>query len=575
MTDRKKTPNTLRSHRWFGATDIRAFGHRSRTMQMGYGREDFMGKPVVAIINTWSDINTCHTHLRARAEEVKRGVWQAGGFPVELPALSLSEQFVKPTTMLYRNLLALEVEELLRSHPVDGAVLLGGCDKTTPGTIMGALSMNLPMIFLPAGPMMRGHFGGNILGSGSDVWKYWAEKEAGNITTEQWNDMEAGIARTHGTCMTMGTASTMTSIAEALGLTLPGASSIPAPDSAHPRMATACGRRIVEMIWEDLKPSQILDRRSFENALIVHNALAGSTNAMIHLVAMAGRAKVEVTLNDFDDFAQRVPVIANLRPSGQWLMEDFHIAGGIRALMKRLSPLLHLEARTVTGTLGDGIANAEVYNDDVIRELNNPIAASGGTAILYGNIAPDGCVIKPPAADPRLLKHTGPAIVFDTYDEMSAAVNDVDLDVSPDHVMVLRNAGPIGGPGMPEWGMLPIPKKLLRQGVRDMLRISDARMSGTSYGACILHVSPEAHIGGPLAAVRNGDAITVDVSARAINVNITEDVIAQRLKSWSPPPRNFARGYNWLFAKHVRQAHEGCDFDFLEGAGGIPEPEIH
>jgi dihydroxy-acid dehydratase len=571
----RKTPESLRSHRWFGVKDIRSFGHRSRTLQMGYGREDFMGKPVVAIINTWSDINTCHTHLRARAEEVKRGVWQAGGFPVELPAMSLSEQFVKPTTMLYRNLLALEVEELLRSHPVDGAVLLGGCDKTTPGTIMGGLSMDLPMIFLPAGPMMRGHFGGNILGSGSDVWKYWAEKEAGNISETQWNDMEAGIARTHGTCMVMGTASTMTAIAEALGLTLPGASSIPAPDSAHPRMATSCGRRIVEMIWEDLKPSEILDRRSFENALIVHNALAGSTNAMIHLVAMAGRAGVDVTLQDFDDFAQRVPVIANLRPSGQWLMEDFHIAGGIRALMNRLGPLLHLDARTVTGTLAENIGKAEVFNDDVIRPLNNPIAASGGTAILYGNIAPEGCVIKPPAAEQRLLQHTGPAIVFDTYDEMSAAVNNLDLDVSPDHVMVLRNAGPIGGPGMPEWGMLPIPVKLLRQGVRDMVRVSDARMSGTSYGACILHVSPEAHIGGPLAAVKNGDMITVDVKSRTINLQVDDAKIAERLKTWSPPSRDFQRGYNWLFAKHVRQAHEGCDFDFLEGSRGIPEPEIH
>lgn len=572
---RRKTPETLRSHRWFGTTDLRSFGHRSRTLQMGYGRDDFMGKPVVAIINTWSDINTCHTHLRARAEEVKRGVWQAGGFPVELPALSLSEQFVKPTTMLYRNLLALEVEELLRSHPVDGAVLLGGCDKTTPGTIMGALSMDLPMIFMPAGPMMRGHYGGQILGSGSDVWKYWAEKEAGNITEDQWQDMEAGIARTHGTCMTMGTASTMAAIAESLGLTLPGASSIPAPDAAHPRMATACGRRIVEMIWEDRKPSGILDRRSFENALIVHNACAGSTNAMIHLVAMAGRAGVNVTLKDFDDYAQRVPVIVNLRPSGAWLMEDFHIAGGTRALMNRLAPLLHLDARTVAGTVGEGIAGAEVFNDDVIRPLDKPIAASGGTAILYGNIAPEGCVIKPPAAEPRLLQHTGPAIVFDTYDEMSAAVNNLDLDVSPDHVMVLRNAGPIGGPGMPEWGMLPIPKKLLRQGVRDMVRISDARMSGTSYGACILHVSPEAHIGGPLAAVRNGDRITVDVAARALDLKVGDAEIAERLKSWSPPPRDYGRGYNWLFAKHVKQAHEGCDFDFLEGAGGIPEPEIH
>jgi dihydroxy-acid dehydratase len=507
---------------------------------------------------------------------VKRGVWQAGGFPIELPAMSLAENYVKPTTMLYRNFLAMETEELLRSHPVDGAVLMGGCDKTTPATIMGGISMNLPMIFLPAGPMMRGHFGGQILGSGSDVWKYWAEKEAGTITNQQWNDMEAGIARSHGTCMTMGTASTMTSIAEALGLTLPGAASIPAADAAHPRMASACGRRIVEMVWQDLKPQDILTRESFENALIVHNALAGSTNAMIHLVAMARRAGIEVTLRDFDDFAQRVPVIANLRPSGAWLMEDFFIAGGTRALMSRLAPLLHLKARTVAGgTLREAIGNASVYNDDVIRPLDNPIAASGGTAILYGNLAPDGCVMKPPAAEPRLLQHTGPALVFDTYDEMSAAVNDESLDVTPDHVMVLRNAGPIGGPGMPEWGMLPIPKKLLRQGVRDMLRVSDARMSGTSYGACILHVSPEAHVGGPLAAAQTGDLITVDVPARAINLHLGDAEIASRLKAWSPPPRDYPRGYNRLFAQHVRQAHEGCDFDFLEGAGGIPEPEIH
>src|SRR5215211_963495 len=569
MTKRKALAE-LRSQRWFGATDLRSFGHRSRMLQMGYEREDFLNKPIVAIINTWSDIAPCHAHFRTRVKDVKRGVWQAGGFPIELPAMSLSENFVKPSTMLYRNFLAMETEELLRQHPVDGAVLMGGCDKTTPGTIMGAISMNLPTIFMPAGPMMRGHSAGQILGSGSDVWKYWAEKEAGNISEAQWHDMEAGIARTHGTCMTMGTASTMTAIAESLGLTLPGASSIPAPDAAHPRMASACGRRIVEMIWEDRKPSDILDRRSFENALIVHSALAGSTNAMIHLVAIGRRAGVEVTLKDFDDFAQRVPVIANLRPSGQWLMEDFHIAGGIRALMKRLEPVLQLDARTVTGTLREAIAGAEVYNDDVIRELNNPIAASGGTAILYGNLAPDGCVMKPPAADPRLLKHSGPAIVFDSYDAMSAAVDDADLDVTPDHIMVLRNAGPIGGPGMPEWGMLPLPKKLLRQGVRDMVRISDARMSGTSYGACILHVSPEAHIGGPLAAVRNGDLITVDVPKRSLHLHLSDAEIAERLKTWSPPPRDYPRGYNKLFAQHVRQAHEGADFDFLEGSEGIP-----
>jgi dihydroxy-acid dehydratase len=569
----RKTLADLRSQRTFGATDLRSFGHRSRALQMGYAREDFLNKPVVAIINTWSDLAQCHTHFPERVEAIKRGVWQAGGFPVELPAMSLSEQFVKPTSMLYRNFLAMETEELLRQHPVDGVVLMGGCDKTTPATIMGAISMNLPAIFMPAGPMMRGHFGGRILGSGSDVWKYWAEKEAGNITEREWNDMEAGIARSAGTCMTMGTASTMT--AEALGLTLPGAASIPAADAAHPRMACACGRRIVEMIWEDLKPRDILTRKSVENALVVHSALAGSTNAMVHLVAIARRAGVPISLKDFDEVASRVPVIVNLRPSGKWLMEEFHIAGGTRALLSRLKPMLHLDARTVAGTMADAIAGAQVYDDDVIRPLNDPIAASGGTAILYGNLAPDGCVMKPPAADPRLLHHTGPALVFDSYDEMTKAVNDLDLPVTADHVMVLRNAGPIGGPGMPEWGMLPIPKKLLRQGVRDMLRISDARMSGTSYGACILHVAPEAQIGGPLAAVRNGDRISVDVSKRSIHLELSDAEIAERIKAYKAPSRNYPRGYYRLFAQHTRQANEGCDFDFLEGAEGIPEPEIH
>ena len=578
MTARKKTLDDLRSQRWFGATDLRSFGHRSRMLQMGYERADFTGKPIVGIINTWSDINPCHQHFRERVEHVKRGVWQAGGFPIELPALSLSENFVKPTTMLYRNLLAMEVEELLRQHPVDGAVLMGGCDKTTPGTVMGGISMDLPMIFLPAGPMMRGHFGGTILGSGSDVWKYWAEKEAGNITTQQWNDMEAGIARSAGTCMTMGTASTMTAITEALGLSLPGSASIPAADADHPRMAGACGRRIVEMIWEDLKPSDILDRRSIDNALVVHNALAGSTNAMIHLVAMAGRAGIPVKLTEFDEFAQRVPVIANLRPSGQWLMEDFHIAGGIRALMARLSPLLRLDARSVTGgTIGDGLAGMKVFNDDVIRPLDRPIVAMGGTAILYGNLAPDGCVIKPPAADPRFLNHTGPALVFDSYDAMNAAVNDLDLDVTPDHVMILRNAGPQGGPGMPEWGMLPIPTKLVKQGVRDMVRLSDARMSGTSYGACILHVSPESYIGGPLALVRNGDLITLDVEARTINLDISEAEMEKRRAAWKKPEARYERGYGWMFTRHIKQANEGCDFDFLETDFGAPvsEPSIY
>ncbi len=572
----RKTPESLRSHRWFGAEDLRAFGHRSRALQMGYERQDFLGKPVIAIINTWSDINPCHAHFRTRAEEVKRGVWQAGGFPLELPALSLAETYVKPTTMLYRNFLAMEVEELLRSHPIDGVVLLGGCDKTTPGTIMGAISMDLPTVFLPAGPMLRGNWNGEVLGSGSDVWKYWADKQAGRIGEAEWHEMEAGIARSFGTCMTMGTAATMTALADTLGLCLPGSSSIPAPDSGHSRMASACGRRIVEMVWEDLKPSDILTRESFENALTVHMAMAGSTNAMVHLVAMAKRAGVPLTLDDFDAFARKIPVLANVRPSGAYLMEDFYYAGGLRALQNVLAPHLHGHCKTVAGiTLGQSFAGAEVFNGDVIRSLDNPIGATSGTAILRGNLAPDGCVMKPAAADPRFLKHSGPALVFRTYDDMAAVMEDESLDVTPDSVLILQNAGPVGGPGMPEWGMLPIPRKLLKAGVRDMLRISDARMSGTSYGACVLHVSPESHIGGPLAAVRTGDRVSVDVEARSISVDLSDEEIAERLKSWSPPDRDYPRGYNRLFGQHIRQAHEGCDFDFLEGTERLPEPEIH
>lgn len=573
MTNPKKP---LRSARWFEPNDLRSFGHRSRTLQMGYAYEDFMGKPVVAIVNTWSDINPCHAHFRERAEAVKHGVLQAGGFPIELPALSLAEQFVKPSTMLYRNLLAMEVEELLRSHPVDGVVLMGGCDKTTPATLMGAISMNLPAIFMPAGPMLRGNYHGKVLGSGSDVWKYWADKQAGLVSEDEWRDMESGIARSFGTCMTMGTAATMMSLAETLGMTLPGASSIPAADSAHPRMASATGRRIVEMIHEDLKPGDVLSRGSFLNALVVQMALAGSTNAMIHLVAMAGRAGVPLDLDDFDRVAREVPVIANLRPSGEYLMEDFYYAGGLPALMSVLRPHLDLYAATVSGRpLGDTIAEAKVYNDDVIRRLDRPISTAAGVAILRGNLAPDGAVMKPAAAEARLHKHSGPALVFRDYNEMAANIDRDDLEVTADHVLVLQNAGPVGGPGMPEWGMLPIPKKLLKQGVRDMVRISDARMSGTSYGACILHVAPESYIGGPLAAVRNGDIISLDVEKRSLQLEVREAEIARRLAEWSPPDRTFQRGYNRMYAAHITQADKGCDFDFLEGTAPTPEPEIH
>ena len=464
----------------------------------------------------------------------------------------------------------------MRSHPIDGAVLLGGCDKTTPALLMGAISMNLPAIYLPAGAMLRGNFAGKVLGSGSDVWKYWADKQAGVLSDEEWRGMEAGIARSFGTCMVMGTAATMMSLTEALGFTLPGASSIPAPDSAHSRMAIQCGRRIVDMIWEDLKPRDVLSPASFENALVAQMALGGSTNAMIHLVAMAGRAGIDLTLADFDRVGREVPVLANLRPSGGFLMEDFFYAGGLPALLSMLGDKLDLDARTVTGkTLGENIAGAEVYNADVIRSLDNPVSSEVGTAVLTGNLAPDGCVIKPSAAEPRLLKHSGPALVFRDYNEMSAQIDSDDLEVTADHIIVLQNAGPVGGPGMPEWGMLPIPKKLLKQGVRDMLRISDARMSGTSYGACILHVAPESYIGGPLAAVRTGDIITVDVERRSINLEVTKAEIERRLKEWSPPDRTFQRGFNKLYAAHIQQADKGCDFDFLEGTAPTPEPEIH
>ncbi len=578
MSIRSKKPEDLRSARWFGPDDLRTFGHRSRAMQMGYAEEEWSGRPVIAIVNTWSDVNPCHTHLRARAEDVKRGVLQAGGFPVELPALSLSETYVKPTTMLYRNMLAMEVEELIRSHPVDGAVLMGGCDKTTPGLLLGATSAGVPAIFVPAGPMLRGNWKGHVLGSGSDAWKYWDERRAGKISREDWLGMEAGIARSHGTCMTMGTASTMTAIAEAIGMTLPGASSIPAADANHIRMCSASGRRIVDMVWEDLVPARIQTRRAFENGIAVAMAMGCSTNAIVHLIAMARRAGADIGLDDFDSASRIVPVIANIRPSGTtYLMEDFFYAGGLPALMQRMRDHLHLDEITVTGrTLGQNIAGAEVSNDDVIRPLDRPLYAEGALAVLRGNLAPDGCVIKPSACAPHLLKHSGPAIVFDDYPAMKAAIDDEDLDVTPDHVLVLRNAGPLGGPGMPEWGMLPIPKKLVRQGVRDMLRLSDARMSGTSYGGCVLHIAPESYIGGPLALVRTGDTISVDVAARSIRLEVPDAELARRRAEWTPPPPRYGRGYGWMFARHIEQADKGCDFDFLKTGFGPPvaEPEI-
>ncbi len=572
----KKRPEDLRSHRWLGVTDLRSFGHRSRLRQVGYDTEDWAGKPVIGIINTWSDINPCHVHLRTRAEEVKRGVLQAGGFPIELPALSLSESFVKPTTMLYRNLLAMEVEELLRSHPIDGAVLLGGCDKTTPGLLMGAISMNVPAIFMPAGPMLRGNWHGEVLGSGSDTWKYWDEKRAGKITEAQWEEIEGGIARSFGTCMTMGTAATMMAVAEALGFTLPGVSSIPAPDSNHPRAAKESGRRIVEMVWDDLKPSDIITKQSVDNAIKVHMAMAGSTNCIIHLIAIARRAGIPLEMSRFDELSREVPVIANVRPSGAYLMEDFFYAGGLRGLMSQLRSVLDLSAMTVTGkTVGDNIEGAEVYKPDVIKSLNDPVSRDGATAVLTGNLAPRGCVMKPSAAEKRLHKHRGKVIAFEDYNHMAREVERDDLDVTADHILVLKNSGPQGGPGMPEWGMLPIPKKLVKQGVRDMVRISDARMSGTSYGACILHVAPESFVGGPLAFVQTGDEIEIDIPARKIHLHVSDEELARRKAAWAKPAPRYPRGYGALFSDHIGQADDGCDFDFLSRPGQVPEPEIH
>jgi dihydroxy-acid dehydratase len=576
---KRKTPGELRSARWFAPDDFRSFGHRSRMKQMGYATEEFAGRPVIAIINTWSDFAQCHAHFKTRVEDVKRGVLQAGGFPVELPAISLSESTVKPTTMLYRNFLAMETEELIRSQPVDGAVLMGGCDKTTPGLILGATSAGIPAIFVPAGPMLRGNWKGKVLGSGSDAFKYWDERRAGAISEADWSEMENGIARSYGVCMTMGTASTMTALADVLGMTLPGASSIPAADSSHIRMCSAAGRRIVDMVWEDLTPARILTEGAFRNAITVAMAMGCSTNAVIHILAMARRAGHAISLDDFDRASRTVPVIANIRPSGDtYLMEDFYYAGGLLGLLTRLKRLLDLSQINALGRRWDeSLDGAEVYDDDVIRPLERAIYNEGALAVLRGNLAPDGCVIKPSACDPRFLKHSGPALVFEDYPALKAAIDREDLDVTPDHVLVLKNAGPLGGPGMPEWGMLPIPKKLVKAGVRDMVRISDARMSGTSYGACILHVSPEAYIGGPLALVRTGDTISVDVADRTISLIVSDEELARRRSAFKAPEPRYGRGYGWMFSRHIRQAHEGCDFDFLETGFGRPggEPVIY
>ncbi|WP_432189354.1 L-arabinonate dehydratase [Streptomyces sp. Tue6028] len=569
-----KRPEDLRSHQWYGTDGLRSFSHRARTRQLGYLPEEHLGKPVVAILNTWSDINPCHVHLRDRAQAVKRGVWQAGGFPLEFPVSTLSETFQKPTPMLYRNMLAMETEELLRSYPVDGAVLMGGCDKSTPALLMGAASVDLPTVFVPAGPMLPGHWRDEVLGSGTDMWKYWDDKRAGLIGDCEMSELESGLARSPGHCMTMGTASTLTAAAEALGVTVPGASSIPAVDSGHDRMAAASGLRIVELVGKDRKLSDILTADAFTDAVTTVLGLGGSTNAVIHLIAMAGRAGVPLTLDDFDRIARTVPVLADVRPGGQkYLMEDFHFAGGLPGFLSRITDLLHLDRPTVShDSMREQLDGARVHNDNVIRTRDNPVAPEGGVAVLRGNLCPDGAVIKHIAAEPHLLKHTGPAVVFDDYRTMQRTINDPGLGITADSVLVLRNAGPKGGPGMPEYGMLPIPDHLLKQGVRDMVRISDARMSGTSYGACVLHVAPESYVGGPLALVRSGDTITLDVEARTLRLHVDDEELENRRARWTPPPARYERGYGALYNDQITQADTGCDFEFLARPGKVPDP---
>ena len=574
----KREYKSLRSFRWFAPDNVRSFGHRSRAMQIGYSKEDWHGKPIIGIINTWSDLQPCHIHFKNRIEDVKRGVFQMGGFPVELPSISLAEMYVKPTTMLYRNMLSMEVEELIRSHPIDGVVLMGGCDKTTPALLMGAISNDLPTVFLPAGPMLRGNYKGKFLGSGSDGWKYWAELRAGNISKNDWEEVEMGIARSYGHCMTMGTASTMTAIAEALGFCLPGASSIPAPDSNHIRMSANLGKRIVEMVWEDFKPSRFVTKKSVENAVIIAMAMGCSTNAIIHLIAIARRSGINLTMDKLDEIGKKTPVIANIRPSGEeYLMEDFYYAGGILSLMNQLYTKLNLNEKTITGKIiKDIIKDHPPLDNDVIRSLNNPIYEEGSLAVLKGNLAPDGCVIKPAACEKKFLNHKGPVIVFDSYPDMNKSIDSEQLEVTENHILVLRNVGPVGGPGMPEWGMIPIPKKLLKKGIRDMVRISDARMSGTSYGACILHVAPESFIGGPLSLLETGDIVQINVNKRSINMLVDEKTLNKRKLNLVKNQPKAGRGWLWMYSNHVKQANEGCDFDFLETDFGktAKEPDI-
>lgn len=556
----------LRSEDWFGGFSYESTTRRAWMRSQGFGPQVFQGRPVVGICNSFSELNNCNAHLRELAEAVKRGVWAAGGFPLEFPTISLGEVFMKPTTMLFRNLMAMDVEESIRANPIDGVVLLAGCDKTTPAQLMGAASADIPALMVTGGPMLAGNWKGNVLGSGTDGRKYFQEVRAGRITEEQWCEIESCIARSAGHCTVMGTASTMASMAEALGMAPTGNAAIPAVDSRRYQLAEAAGRRIVEMIREDLRPSQVLTRAAFENAIKVDMAIGGSTNAVVHLMAIAGRAGVDLSLSDFDRLSRQTPFLANVKPSGEYVMEDFFYAGGVPAVMRELLPLLDGTAATVTGrTVAENLQNVEAGDRKVVRALDQPIHPEGGTAILYGSLAPDGAVIKQTAASARLLQHRGRALVFSSFDQLKARIDDPALDVDENTVLVLQNAGPRGGPGMPEWGHLPIPAKLLKKGIDDMVRISDARMSGTSFGTDVLHVAPEAAVGGPLALVQTGDEISLDVEGRRLDLCVPEDELNRRRAAWRPAPPHYTRGYGRLFLEHVTQANLGCDFDFLIG----------
>jgi dihydroxy-acid dehydratase len=553
-----------RSHAWFDTPELYGWLRRAAFKAEGFGEPAYVGRPIIGICNSWSELTHCNAHLRQVADAVKRGVWQAGGFPLEFPVMSLGEYNMRPTTMLYRNLMSMDVEESITANPLDGVVLLGGCDKTTPALLMGAASADIPALLVTGGPQLKGNWRGEELGSCTDCRRYQQELRAERITEEDWAELQSCIVRSPGHCMVMGTASTMAAMGEALGIALPDNAAIPAVDSRRLQLAEAAGRQIVQLVEHDVRPSVLLTREAFENAIRTLHAIGGSTNAIIHLIAIAGRVGIDLPLTLFDTLSRTTPFILNLKPSGRFLMEDFYYAGGIPALLKELAPLLHLDARTVTGrSLGGNLANVPLHNREVIKSLDAPLNPEGGLAVLSGSLVPDGALIKPTAASPELLRHRGRAVVFEDHDDMERRIDDPNLDVRPDDVLVMRNAGPLGGPGMPEWGFLPLPKKLLQQGIRDMVRISDARMSGTAFGTVVVHATPEAAAGGPLAAVHNGDLIELDVPNRRLDLLVSSEEIARRLASTAPPTPHYRRGYGWLFAQHILQADQGCDFDFL------------